>query len=283
MSDLRIVEKTGWSGIGLMFARPDLAEVKVRPELSATGIYVLFGETENGGFSKRIYVGEGDEVLKRLVSHQRKNSKDFWTSTIVFTSKDSNLNKAHARYLESRLVSLATETKRSEVDNATMPQSPPLSERDRAEAEGFLRGMLGISPVLGLDSFERAQDTESVRSATDVRYRFFERGAKGEGADRPERFVVFAGSVVTRDETPSCPDSIRRLRRTLQQEGVLTSVGGEIVLQQDYIFTSPSSAGGVLSGGSVNGRTAWVSPDGVPLKQNQQQRTQPGPDSEPYD
>jgi hypothetical protein len=32
--------------------------------------------------------------------------KDFWTRTVVVTSKDENLTKAHVRYLESRLVQI---------------------------------------------------------------------------------------------------------------------------------------------------------------------------------
>ncbi|MEP1123696.1 MAG: GIY-YIG nuclease family protein [Ilumatobacter sp.] len=277
---LRIVEKTGWSGIGMVFARSDLAEVKTRPELRSTGVYVLLGDTEDSGFSKRIYIGEGDEVLARLVAHQGSGSKDFWTTTIVFTSKDANLNKAHARYLESRLVSLATDAKRSEVANATMPQSPPLSERDRAEAEGFLREMLVIFPVLGLDAFERADEVVSARPDANLRYTFSERGAAGEGADRPDGFAVFAGSVAAADETPSCPPFLRRLRQTLRQEGVFASLNGQVVLQQDYVFASPSTAGGVLSGSSVNGRTTWVRPDGVSLKQHQQRMAQDEPVNE---
>ena len=157
--------------------------------------------------------------------HQSSDTKDFWTNTIVFTSKDGALNKAHARYLESRLVSLASEAKRSEVANGTSPQAPPLSERDTAEAEGFLREMLVIFPVLGLDSFERASDVATASTAPRVRFLLEERGGKGEGEERSEGFIVFAGATARASETPSCPDTIRRLRTTLLDKGVLEQAG----------------------------------------------------------
>lgn len=273
---LRIVEKTNWSGVGLMFARSDLAKVQARPELCATGVYVLVGLAEDSGLSNQIYVGEGDDVLKRLESHQSSDSKDFWNDTIVFTSKDGALNKAHARYLESRLVALATEAKRAELVNGTNPQAPPLSERDTAEAEGFLREMLIILPVLGLDAFERAVDVATSVDIPRVRFRLDERGGRGDGEERSEGFIVFAGATASATETQSCPDSIRRLRSTLRSKGVLCEQAeGELRLAEDYVFSSPSNAAGVLCGASMNGRTHWIAPDGRTLKNHQGASTDP--------
>jgi len=115
---LRIVEKSNWTGQGLVFPRSLFAEVRLRPELNRTGVYVLWGLGESGQLP-RIYVGEGDGVLSRLDQHGR--SKDFWTHAAVFTSKDQNLNKAHVQYLEAKLVALANEAKRCEVDNGNVP------------------------------------------------------------------------------------------------------------------------------------------------------------------
>ena len=38
---------------------------------------------------------------------QHNSNKDFWDRVIVPTSKDANLTKAHARYLESRFIDIA--------------------------------------------------------------------------------------------------------------------------------------------------------------------------------
>jgi hypothetical protein len=58
-----------------------------------------------------VYVGEGDPTRPRLEQHFAR--KDFWTSLILFTSKDENLNKAHVPYLEARLVALAKSVRKN--------------------------------------------------------------------------------------------------------------------------------------------------------------------------
>ena len=96
---LRIVEKSNWTGQGLVFPRAQYAEARKRSEVSRTGVYVLWGPGETGQLP-RVYVGESDVVLPRLDQHAKQ--KDLWTHATVFTSKDQNLNKAHAQYLEGR-------------------------------------------------------------------------------------------------------------------------------------------------------------------------------------
>ena len=84
-------------------------------------------------------MGEGDVLLPRLDSHAK--SKDFWTHGVAFTSKDQSLNKAHVQHLEARLVRLAAEAKRCELDNANVLQMPSLSDADMADAELYLADM----------------------------------------------------------------------------------------------------------------------------------------------
>jgi hypothetical protein len=52
------------------------------------------------GGREKIYVGEGDEVLQRIVAHDNDDAREFWDRAVVFVSKDENLTKAHVRYLE---------------------------------------------------------------------------------------------------------------------------------------------------------------------------------------
>lgn len=128
---LRTIEKSNWSGAGLVVPRSLFGESKQRRELARTGVYVLFGPPEESGLP-RVYVGEGDPIKPRLEQHAGK--KDFWTSCIAFTSKDENLNKAHVQYLEARLLDLAAQAKRCVLDNGNSPALPSLSEADAADA-----------------------------------------------------------------------------------------------------------------------------------------------------
>lgn len=150
---LRTIEKSNWSGSGLVVPRSLFGEAKQRKELARTGVYVLVGPPEESGLP-RIYVGEGDPIRPRLEQHVAK--KDFWTTCIAFTSKDENLNKAHVQYLEAWLIALATRAKRCVLDNGNAPQLPSLSEADTADAGGFLAEMMLCFPVLGVGVFSAA-------------------------------------------------------------------------------------------------------------------------------
>ena len=130
---VRIVEKSNWSGRGIVCPRSTYPDSKKRADFCSTGIYILIGPTAETELPT-VYVGEGDPVKPRLDSHYAK--KDFWTSAIFFVSKDENLNKAHIQHIESRLVELAQEAKRCILDIGNSPSPPNMSEMDVAEAEG---------------------------------------------------------------------------------------------------------------------------------------------------
>lgn len=61
---------------------------------------------------------------------------------------------------------------------------------------------------------------------------------------------------------PSAPASVARQRDALQADGVIRLTEAEMVLLKDHLFTSPSTAGGVIVGGSNNGRISWRNADG---------------------
>ncbi len=256
---LRIIEKSNWSGIGLVVPRPLFAEGRQRKELARTGVYVLVGPPEESGLP-RIYVGEGDPIRPRLDLHGAK--KDFWTSLVAFTSKDENLNKAHVQHLEARLIALATQAKRCVLDNGNVPALPSMSEADAADAEGFLSEMLLCFPVLGLGVFATATATHTSGQSLHL-------GAKGvqaEGSETADGFVVRAGSAAVQTEVRSCHGYLKELRAALVENGVLRPAGDRYTFAQDYVFPSPSTAAGVVLGSAANGRIEWKTKDGRTLK-----------------
>lgn len=261
---LRIVEKSNWTGQGLVFPRPLLTEIRQRQELKRTGIYVLWGPDPSGPLP-RVYVGEGDGVLSRLDQHMK--SKDFWTHAVVFTSKDQNLNKAHVQYIEARLVSLANEAKRCELDNGNVPLLPTLSEADAADAEGFLADVLLCLPVVGVNLFEKSKATGPRGHDLLLKGK----GIEARGVDSPEGFVVRAGSTAVKTEVPSIHAYMTDVRRTLVKTGVLADAGDVFKFTQDYTFNSPSTAAGVLLGRTANGRFEWKDAKGNSLKEIQEQ------------
>lgn len=93
--------------------RSDLAKQRDLEEVQRTGLYLLLGDAaEDSSYEQRIYIGESDDVANRLKIHTDQAARDdthmaFWDQTITITSNDANLTKAHALYLESRLIARA--------------------------------------------------------------------------------------------------------------------------------------------------------------------------------
>jgi len=271
---LRIVEKSNWTGRAVVASRSQLDRALAREELSQPGVYVLTGLSEDG--APRVYIGEADLLRDRLRQHVA--GKEFWAHLVAFTSTSEGLNKAHVRYLEARLVRLARDAKQWELENTTQPALPPLSEADKADAEWFLAEMLVIFPLLGIDAFEaaasQARSLAPGKGGESTELFLSERGADAQGREVADGFVVLKGSVARASEVASIHDYLRDLRKQLQERGVLVAESKGLVFTQDFRFTSPSTAAGVLVGGSANGRRAWKDQRGRTLKMLQQARAE---------
>ena len=266
---LRIVEKSNWIGKALVFPRALLPQVKARPELAQTGVYLLLGPRPDGE-GDMLYVGEGDPIRPRLERHYAE--KDFWTRAIGFTTTTAGqLNKAHVQFLESRLIALARAAKRLPLDNANQPAEPSLSEADRADMEVFLGHMLGMLPVLGVHAFEQAPKAPAAKAGPVLTCKG--KGVQATGYEASQGFVVRAGSQAVADTVPSMALHVRGmfdLRQELIGNGVLGLQGGIYQFTQDYSFSSPSTAAAVVLGRSANGRIEWKAADGRTLKELQE-------------
>ncbi|MDW5375844.1 GIY-YIG nuclease family protein [Halomonas sp. HP20-15] len=269
---LRIVEKSNWTGRAVVANRSQLEGALKRSEMAQPGVYVLTGQTDDG--AAKLYVGEADVLGERIKQHVA--GKEFWTRVIAFTSTNEGLNKASVRYLEARLLGLAKTANQWAVDNTAYPSPPPLNEADSADAEWFLAEMLVIFPLLGIDAFESAS-SQAKEISTDpvtpsLTLYLDERGAKGTAREVTDGFVVLKGSFARAEETASIHNYMREQRQTLKARGVLAPQDGALVFTQDFRFSSPSTAAGVLVGGASNGRTAWKDASGKTLKALQEAR-----------
>ncbi len=258
-----VVEKSNWTGKALMAPRTRFKDLRARADLDGPGVYLLSGPTDSGVPAVRIYIGETDDLPGHLDGHNK--NKDFWNRVIVFTSKDDNLNKAHIRYLEARLIGLARAANRAELENSNVGSMSPLSEPDTAEAEAFLREMLLIYPVLGLLAFQKPEELPS----SSVRLFLSGKDTKAEGTETSEGFVVYAGSLGRAESVPSIHAYGTQIREALIEKGLFVAEGLFLRLNEDYVFPSPSTAAMVLLGRTSNGRVEWKSTDGKTLKELQ--------------
>jgi hypothetical protein len=83
-----VAEIINWTGQVIVVPRSQLHEMVKREELQRTGVYILVGPDAQSG-ADRIYVGEADEVFDRLKSHDKDESKDFWTRAARLQARTS--------------------------------------------------------------------------------------------------------------------------------------------------------------------------------------------------
>jgi hypothetical protein len=259
-SGLKSVEKSNWTGRGIVCPRPRFADVKASPDFERPGVYVLLGPSETPDLPLA-YIGEADPVRARLESHHA--NKEFWTVAYLFVSKDGALNKAHVQFLECRLIALAKEAKRCKLENGNTPTLPSLSEAETAEVEGYLDEMLLCFPVLGVTVFEKPMPTIRLQRLLFLR----NKGVYAEGYESEDGFVVRRGSTAVVQAVPSTPTYVVSLRNQLIENGTLApKADGYFELTQDYEFTSPSNAAAFLVGANISGRESWRNQAGESLK-----------------
>jgi hypothetical protein len=262
-SGLKTVERSNWTGLGVVCPRPRFADVRDRDEFKRAGVYVLVGPSESPDVPI-VYIGEADPLRARL--DQQHAQRDFWTIAYFFTSKDENLNKAHIEYLEYRLVTLAKEVKRSRLENSNVPGKPSLSPSDQAEMDTFLDEMLLCFPTLGVFVFEKPEE----KPATKTLLSFTRRGLTATGYESDNGFVVVKGSQASLLVVKSMQPFAQSLRSELLTSGVLVEAPPNLVFAEDYEFSSPSTAAYVVAGASVNGRDVWKTEDDRSLKELQE-------------
>src|SRR5665647_3017101 len=146
-----LAEIGNWTGKVLVAPRSQLDQLSKREEVRRTGVCLLVGPDPDDPSRALASIGEGDNVLKRLLRRSWNEAKDSWERTVVIVSKDENLTKSHVRYLESRLIKLAQDAHRAKLTNDTAPELASLPEPDVADMEFFLDQVQMILPVLGFD------------------------------------------------------------------------------------------------------------------------------------
>lgn len=248
-NDKMMCELSNWNGRVYKFSRNDINEFAKREDASNTGIYFLFGKDE---FGDTIYIGETEEILKRLKQHL--NDENYWNDFVVIISKDNILNKAHVKYLENKFYNLAKEANRYKVINGQIPTCSSISEYDAAMLEEFISNALLLVNAIGYKAFDTVQNAVKSEKAAHEFYINAARGAKATGILLPDGFAVLRGSRIADPTTPTIGDGLKKIRKKLIDNG---TINPDFVFEKDYVFSSPSYAAGVVMGRRANGKTEW--------------------------
>ncbi|MEW4487064.1 GIY-YIG nuclease family protein [Thalassoglobus sp. JC818] len=256
---IRIAEITTRIVQAVLIPRSDLAQGKRRKELDLPGVYFLFGDVEDEA-KPVVYIGQSEDGRNRFDSHNK--TKSFWKTAIFCVSKTQNFTQAHIRYLEWYCMQRAKEVGRYNLENGQVPVSSNyVPEPMEAELLDVFETISTLVSSLGYPVFE---PISKPNRSSEIFY-CQGGGSDGKGELVEEGFVVHSGSKARIQVTPSATSSVTPHRERLIAAGVLEEVEGQFVFKEDYLFSSPSTAAGIVLGRSANGWVEWKNTHGATL------------------
>jgi hypothetical protein len=266
-----------WTGVAYKIPRTELDKCKERDDLKQSGIYFLFGTSDQTGESV-VYVGQasarknGEGVLFRLQEHKRNPDKDYWTEAVVFTTSNNSFGPTEISYLENRFCHLASDAKRYTVRNGNDPSAGHITEEKESELEAFIEYARIVIGTLGHRVFEpllwtttTAATLSSTKNTDLSESPFFlirRSGANARAKLTTEGIVVLAGSVIRKNVVPSCPAYAKAIREKNRQ-----NMDKNGALLKDILFKTPSGASSFVLGAPTNGNVEWRTAEGKLLKE----------------
>lgn len=278
LKNLKTAELSNWSGKAYIGERRHSKLIQDMEELKSPGVYLLLSRDLNE-FQIALYIGEADEVNKRINDHFR--GKDWWTDFVIFISKDTNLTKSHVRYLEKELHSIANEkTTLIDLKNYSNPTGSklPLSEID--DMDEFLEKIIFMLKNLGIINLEKIEVKEVDSDEDTIFYldltkdRIDEKNNKLKAKLRitNDGYRLLKGSFIEKDERPSFKKHIYYpLRKQFENREYMqdSEYEGCFVLIKDIDVRSPSAAASIAKNRATNGPKEWKLKDGTTLDEYQ--------------
>lgn len=260
-----------WTGVAYRIPRVDLDLCKERNDLKQSGIYFLFGMSDETS-EPIIYVGQagarknGEGILYRLQEHRKNPDKDYWSEAVVFTTSNNSFGPTEISYLENRFCAMATEAHRYIVKNGNEPTQGNVTEEKESELEEFIEYAKIIMGVLGHKAFEPLVTVipndeppkDSIAASTTFFIKNKKRGVDARAIQTADGFIILAGSIISKDLAPACPDSAIKARDIYK-----SSIGEDMVLLKNVPFKTPSGAACFALGRSSNGNLEWITAQGV--------------------
>jgi hypothetical protein len=261
-SGLRYAELVNWTGQAFACPKSLFSKLSEWPETQRAGVYVLIGVNESG--DDAVYIGESENVGKRLIQHLSNPKLDDIILALFFTSKDDNLTKGHITFLEQRLVKRAEEADHFIVKYVREPSEKLLSKPEIATMEEFLENIYLVAAALGFYVFELPLAEPSGAEGGELRFEL-ENGVIAKGFSSEEGFVVRAESNAVASDSTSLQGGYRNLKDDLKKKGVLVSDNGKLKFAKDYTFKSSSAAAAVVAGSQRSGPKSWKNNEGKTL------------------
>jgi Domain of unknown function (DUF4357) len=279
---LKSVELSNWTGKAYIGDRKHSKIIQDIDELSSPGLYFLINE-DNDSMQKNIYIGEADEVNKRIQQHI--SGKDWWEQFVVFISKDANLTKAHVRYLEKQFFLLAkTNTTSFNLKNSSEPPGSRLPQADIDVLNTFLENIVFCLNNLGIINFANSgYEKEQEINDNEIFYLNLTNDRKDENGNTLQARLIITNNGY-RLLKGSFVESIMResfqrhiyypLRNKLNDEKVfdISNYPEILITNKDLDFTAPSPAASIVKYRATNGPKEWHLKNGKTLDDYESQK-----------
>lgn len=261
---------SNWTGIVYRIPRTELDKCKDRHDLKQSGVYFLFGTSNETG-EDAVYIGQADVrkngygILGRLQEHKRQSDKDYWTEAVVFTTSNDFLGATEISWLENHFCVLAKNAKRYDIKNGNEPSPGKPKEEILSDLEDFVKNAKVMMGVIGYKIFEPKAPVETTGIpdiGSDLSFYCKRNNLEAKGKRTSDGFVVLAGSRVATSVAAHVPKGYKKLR---ESHAHLIDENG--VLHEDVVCASPSAASVFVIGKNANGLTEWKTADGKTLKE----------------
>ena len=283
---LRLAEMTTRTVRLIEIPRIYIDDFFAMPDANQVGLYFLIGEAESTE-KPLLYVGQTGDLKRRLNQH---DDKDFWTRAFVMLSTNNSMTQTHALYMEHKAIATAIEVGRYELKNGNNGNKPHTPDPLKADCEELFHTLDVLLSTLGQpifeslaihDSFNRNQtdkyktitSTKAVKETeaflikpTPLLFYYKVKDGDAQGYYDDDGFVILAGSLIRKAQTPSAPPFVIKMKESLIINGKLIAINDKSYkLTKNQLFKTPSGASALVSGRSTNGWIEWKNESGQTL------------------
>lgn len=255
------VRLANWNGRVIKIPRKEVSDYKEN-ELSCPGVYFLFCEKDNN--STDIYVGETEDLLKRLKQHIQLYNADkekfYWQTAVCVKGED--LDKALIRYLENYYCDLIKKSTKYTLLTQSSSPNVVLKEDEKAVMVEFIDYVNMLMKAIGFGININVKVDDEQKDLLYFKSTNIEISAKGYVSSNG--FVVLKGSKVNPVSTSQI--FINGPSNKLKQKLIEKEILVDNTFTEDYTFTSPSSAAKLVMASNISGNEYWVNKDGIKLK-----------------
>lgn len=264
--------------------------------IHTAGVYFLFGYVEG---QKSVYVGEAEDVYRRLTQHIPEKDGYIWDNAVVFIASEIGvLDKARVKYLENRFYNIIKDANSYRLLNRNEPTKSTITKYSEDAMEVVIDNIKLIIPVLGYTPFKNriSESVAAIKNNSNSRDTPFENlisesefSSENEeifyikntklqakcrfnldiymfNSDNPQSGLM-PFTLLKRSQISNVKSSLRKSLKQLRQECIDSNAIKDGILQKDLrCFDSASYVAGFVLGRSSNGSIELRTNDGQTFK-----------------